>query len=162
MSCDERNSFSRRYKKLSFFLLNVVVVFVVLNGLLALLYWAYDSFLPHTDVEKKYGIEKLAQVYPARSEEEIRALLRETWSRPVIYEPFTQFREKEFQGRFVNVAPQGFRVSQNQGAWPPAKTDFNIFLFGGSTIFGYGVSDNETLASRIQATLPLTVGARGK
>lgn len=158
MSYEEHNSFLIRYKKLGYFLLNSVVFFVVLNGLLAILYWGYDSLLPKTDIEKKYGMARLSAVYPGRSGKEIRELLRETWARPVVYEPFTQFREKEFEGRFINVSAHGFRFSQNQGPWPPVTTDFKVFLFGGSTSFGYGVSDDETVASRLQAILPLVMG----
>ena len=37
--------------------------------------------------------------------------------------------------------------------WPPQSKNFNIFLFGGSTTFGYGVSDNQTIASYLQEYL---------
>ncbi len=72
------------------------------------------------------------------------------------YEWPTQFKEAPFHGRYVNVDPSGFRASTPQGPWPPDPANFNIFLFGGSTTFGYGLSDDETLSSAIQHLLSRT------
>src|SRR6185503_15185425 len=69
------------------------------------------------------------------------------------YEAFTQFCERPFHGRFVNVSENGFRVSAQQGPWPPDADNFNIFLFGGSTTFGYGLPDSQTVASYLQDDL---------
>jgi lysophospholipase L1-like esterase len=74
-------------------------------------------------------------------------------SREIIYEPFTQFREKPSAGRFVNVDPAGFRPGKGQGPWPPEPAYFNVFLFGGSTTFGYGVPDDYTIGSYLQDRL---------
>ena len=101
----------------------------------------------------RYDSEKLARVYPGRGASEIEALLRETWSREYVYAPFVQHREPARRGRFVNVDPQGFRRSAGQGAWPPPPESLSIFVFGGSTTFGYGVADDETIPSRLQQIL---------
>ena len=101
-------------------------------------------------VSTKYGTTATAAVYPGLSEHEIDALLKETWSRPYIFEPFTQFKERQYQGHYVNVDSNGFRVTKNQGPWPPQSNSLNIFLFGGSTTFGYGVADDQTIASYLQ------------
>lgn len=96
----------------------------------------------------------LDQIYPDLRPHEIQDILEETWkARPFSYEPFTQFKEREFKGRFVNVDQNGFRVSKNQGVWPPDPDSYNVFLFGGSTTFGYGVPDDQTIASYLQDTL---------
>src|SRR5205085_2675003 len=57
---------------------------------------------------------------------------------------------------YVNVDPGGFRWSGDQGPWPPDPKNFNIFFFGGSTGFGYGVRDAETVASQLAAFLNQT------
>jgi hypothetical protein len=80
-------------------------------------------------------------------------LLRESWSRPVIYEAFTQFKERPYKGAYVNVSEQGFRLVQNQGPWPPDPNHFNIFVLGGSTTFGYGVADDQTVVAYLQEAL---------
>lgn len=95
----------------------------------------------------------LNEIYPDFMGREINLLLYETWSRPYVYEPYTQFKEREFKGKYVNVHDNGFRITKNQGPWPPDSNNCNVFLFGGSTTFGYGVSDNQTIASYLQANL---------
>ena len=100
-----------------------------------------------------YGMERLKEAYPGQSEREIEALLRETWSRRYVYEPFVQHREGALSGRFVNIGAEGFRMSSDQGSWPPSEEALNIFVFGGSTTFGYGVADDQTIPSRLQRAL---------
>ena len=53
----------------------------------------------------------------------------------------------------MNVHEAGFRVGLHQGPWPPAKDEMRIFMFGGSTLFGYGVRDEETISSQLQQFL---------
>jgi hypothetical protein len=65
----------------------------------------------------------------------------------MLYEPYVQFTEQPFRGLYINVAEEGYRLTRNQGPWPPDPENLNIFLFGGSTIFNYGVTDEETVAS---------------
>lgn len=107
---------------------------------------------PKTPVEK-YGEQKVLAVHPHRCPEETKLLLKETWSRPLIFEPYTQFAEAPFRGKYVNVADAGFRLVEDQGPWPPARENFNVFVFGGSTTFGYGVADAETIPAALQRKL---------
>lgn len=79
-------------------------------------------------------LESLHTVYPRMKTEEIRELLFETWTRPYLYEPFTQFRERPYSGKYVNVSQDGFREVADQERWPPNEDNFNIFMFGGSTV----------------------------
>jgi hypothetical protein len=95
----------------------------------------------------------LATVYPHYSNDEINSLLVETWARPIGYEAFTQFKERPFIGRYINVSKKGFRFNEKQALWPPRENNFNIFVFGGSTTFGYGVADADTIPSQLQKVL---------
>src|SRR5215471_10020220 len=79
----------------------------------------------------------MPRVYPGRSPETIRALLLETWSRPYQYEAYTGFRETPMRGRFVNISADGFRGNGRPQPWPPPRSA--VFVFGGSTTFGYGL-----------------------
>jgi hypothetical protein len=113
----------------------------------------YRKNLPIADTIK-FGEGLLDSLYPGMTRDEISQLLYETWSRPYIFEDFTLFKEQPYKGRYVNVDENGFRISKHQGTWPPAKEkDFSIFVFGGSSAFGYGVSDSETVASFSQEGL---------
>ncbi len=97
-----------------------------------------------------YDKKIFQELYPELKDREVNLLLYETWSRPYVYEPYTQFKERAFKGKYVNVDKAGFRITKNQGPWPPDPKNLNIFLFGGSTTFGYGVPDNQTIASYLQ------------
>jgi len=93
------------------------------------------------------------EIYSDMSQQDIASLLEETWTRRYEYSPYIQFRERAYHGRFVNVHGAGFRYSREQGVWPPAEETVNVFIFGGSTTFGYGLRDDQTVASYLQQYL---------
>ncbi len=66
------------------------------------------------------------------------------------YDPITQLRLRPLHGRYVNVEAGGFRRVRDQGPWPPDRSALNIFVFGGSTTFGFLVADDQTIASYLQ------------
>lgn len=105
-------------------------------------------------------INALHKVYPTMKDGEIRKLLYETWTRPYLYEPFTQFQERPYSGKYVRVDPNGFREVAHQQPWPPLKSNYNIFVLGGSTVFGYGVTDKGTIASYLGEYLSNLSGAK--
>jgi hypothetical protein len=143
--------------------LYTVAVLAVFHGLLGfvalnLTAWAALTIFPSDPITVTYGHRRFELVYPGRSREEVRQLLRETWNRPISWEPFTESRERRFQGRFVNVHASGFRLSRRQGPWPPDPDRESVFVFGGSTTFGYGVADDETIVSELQGFLDKRLG----
>lgn len=123
-----------------------IVAFVLLN----IVAWGLLKASPVDPIALTYGRRPFGLVYPGRSEAEVRALLRETWNRPMRWAPFVGSREGRFEGRFVNVHRTGFRLSRGQGPWPPDPARPSVFVFGGSTTFGYGVADDETIVSALQ------------
>ncbi|PIQ85011.1 MAG: hypothetical protein COV74_10455 [Candidatus Omnitrophica bacterium CG11_big_fil_rev_8_21_14_0_20_45_26] len=139
------------YQGIALWLFNFIVLFIIFN----LAFYAFQTIrkqfnLIYNPVIEKYG-DLLKIVYPNLSDDERNELLNESWrDRPFMYEAFTQFKERPYKGKYVNVDPNGFRLTKDQGPWPPKSKNFNIFLFGGSTTFNYGVSDNETIASHMQ------------
>lgn len=133
-------------------LLNTVITLVVLNLVALAVTKIAGAFLSTTAVEDKYG-EKLRKAYPKLSEEDRVELLAETWERPVLYEPYTQFKERPYMGRFVNVSAFGHRLRPDEEPLPLHPEYYNIFVFGGSTTFGYGVSDSETIPAYLQTEL---------
>lgn len=98
-----------------------------------------------------YGKAAVLAAYPGWDELGVRQLLAETWTAPLVYEPHTGFKEGPRRGKHVNVLEPGFRMSKDQGPWPPEpQGSCAVFLFGGSTTFGYGLPDHETVASHLQ------------
>src|SRR5215813_3181316 len=140
----------RVYVGLALLWLNTCLLFVAAN-LAALVYASLRGVPASPLVPPGPDLARLKELLPevgdgaADVSREIR--------REIIYEPFTQFREKPFVGRYVNVDPAGFRPGRGQGPWPPEPTYFNVFLFGGSTTFGYGVPDDYTIGSYLQDRL---------
>jgi hypothetical protein len=149
------------YKGLALILLNTCVLFLFLNFCLSIIFLVKDQFFRVEEIDPvsaRYGSALLKKAYPDLSEETISDLLAETWSRPYIYESFTQFRERPSAGTYVNVDENGFRVTKQQGPWPVDQDKYNIFLFGGSTTFGYGLPDDQTVASYLQDKLSSQLG----
>lgn len=132
---------------------------ILLGGVVAGLWFAGKGIVRHlararqvSAVEQVYG-ERIFDGYPDQPRAEVRELLRETWSRRYAYEPFTMFKERPFGGIYVNVAEAGFRRGGESAPWPPSPDDTVVFVLGGSTTFGYGVKDGETIPSRLEAFL---------
>lgn len=148
------------YRVAAILLLNTCILLVALNLVLFVVFKIRDIYFPDFYRISKWGTEHLDKIYPDLSREEINDLLRETWSRPYVYEPFTQFKERPYKGKYLNVSEDGFRITKNQGPWPPAKENFNVFLFGGSTTFNYGVPDRQTIASHLQDLLSRAGGTK--
>jgi hypothetical protein len=76
--------------------------------------------------------------------------------RAMIFEPYTLFRVAPIAGRHVNVSEQGFRAGSGPLPWPPEPDFVNIFVFGGSMAFGYGVRDADTVPAQMGALLAET------
>jgi hypothetical protein len=150
------------YAKTAIVFLNTVLLLLLANFVCAAAIRIRRGPPPTHNPIALYGQQRVIQAYADRPPADVVAMLHETWDEvdpKSVYDEAAQFREAPFHGRFVNVDPAGFRVSRNQGPWPPNPGDFNIFVFGGSTTFGYGVSDSETLPSDIQR-LAATMSSR--
>ena len=92
---------------------------------------------------RKYG-DAVQKAHPDMDRAALNALLRETWGHPAVYDPVVQFKEPAREGTYVNVDVAGSRRGLIQDDRP------SVFIFGGSTTFGYNVRDEETLASHFQ------------
>ena len=147
------NKIARWYRSVAIVSLSTVILFVAVNGVLSLGFAIRDRFFGRSGPSLIYPESDLAAVYPQYDAEERKALLAETWSRPFTYESYVLVKEAAVHGKYVNVSEIGFRSVKNQGPWPPSPTNFNVFVFGGSTTFGYGVADTETFASYLQEDL---------
>ena len=156
------------YKVCSLLVFNTIVVFAVVNVAIFVAYRVKDGNgllgRPRLSnhVVKMYGMPALRGVYPGYKDDDVRLLIKETWDRGLEYDPFTQSKERAYAGKWVNVHEAGFRLSKNNGPWPPDPKNLNIFLFGGSTTFGYGVADDHTIASHLQEFLECQSGREVK
>ena len=156
------NTIAKIYRQVSLLLLHIVLIFLFLN-IIAYMGFRFKTLIKEhmgglNPVYAKYG-EAVYRAYPGWNKLEINQLLQETWSRPLVYESVTQFKERPFRGKYVNVDKNGFRYGKKQGPWPPKSEFRNVFVFGGSTTFGYGLPDQETIPSYLQEKLNRKAGS---
>lgn len=61
----------------------------------------------------------------------------------------------EYHGENLNIDAEGWRIDDSKGKLfdDYSVRNYNIFLFGGSTMFGFGVTDNKTIAAHLQGLM---------
>ena len=145
---------TKLYRDAAVICFNFLILFILLNVFLYVVF-SLRGPEPGTLGGKPPPIsaEILAKLYPVLSPADRSQLLRECWTRPYVYQDYLMFKERPFRGKYVNVSEAGYRHVKNQGPWPPVSTNLNVFVFGGSTAFGYGVEDDQTIASHFQQAL---------
>jgi hypothetical protein len=142
----------RSLKALCFIFTGTVALFVLVNLVAAYFYprttLAVLSDHPVFDDAMRPTWERIYQL-PISV---VRETVAECWMENAwIFEPYVQFRERPRVGQFVNISPDGFRLNAKEGrkAFDPAAKA--VFVFGGSTTFGYGVRDQDTIAAHLEA-----------
>src|SRR5215469_17002825 len=78
------------YRNIALFSFNTLLALICLAAIAFLVshLWRRPKSANPLD---KYGRAKVLAAYPDRSPDEIARLLDETWGRPLMYEPYTQF-----------------------------------------------------------------------
>jgi hypothetical protein len=71
-----------------------------------------------------------------------------------VYHPFTIWNQKEFKGKYIKTNEFGERNSVSENFSKKSKV---IRLFGGSTMWGVGASDDSTIAAFLQNSKPNTI-----
>ncbi|MGO8881625.1 MAG: SGNH/GDSL hydrolase family protein [Desulfomonilaceae bacterium] len=156
------NMVSRIYSAASVIFFNSFILFIVINigfsGFSDLNEWYRKRNRPPDSTNSfRSDNPALVKVYPGLSQPETAQLIRENHSVTQGYEPYVQFKERPFHGDCVNVDSCGFRLTSGREKWPLDKNRYNIFVFGGSTAFGYLVADKETIASYLKQSLQESV-----
>jgi hypothetical protein len=146
------------YLAVSIIFFNVFILLLLINlgfsGLMDLReYLRKKNRNPAASYSFKPDNPELKKVYPGMSQPEISKVIRENLSITQGYEPYVQFKERPFKGKFMNADPRGFRSIDGEEKWPIDSHSFNIFVFGGSTAFGAAVPDNETIAGYLKQGL---------
>jgi hypothetical protein len=78
----------------------------------------------------------------------------------VEWHPYAYWRRKPFKGRHINIGENGLRYTEN-GPTAHTGTDvIEIFMFGGSTLWGHGARDGFTIASNLSRFLRERAGLR--
>ena len=144
------------YRAAALIVFNTFILFVVANIVAGVALHVRDRRkkvqLGRLVVE--YGLDHVARAYPGMARADVEQLQAETnRTNALEYAPYTIFKTTPMAGRFVNIDPAGFRRNREQCAWPPPKNVPTVFAFGGSTTFGTGIADAETIPSYLQDEL---------
>ena len=119
----------------------IILVFLIIANKIS------KQFLNQTKFERVDHIENLKVIYGKEFEDYIDVYINQ--SNAMMYEPLTEFKEKPKNSKFVSVSELGNRcIEINLKNCKPAKGGENeIWIFGGSTVFGYGLKNDETIAA---------------
>lgn len=139
-----------KYRDFAVIVLNFLILFGLLNVVAALLIKKPVDTKP--DISYFFSprdllvdsIELMRKVYPGKSDDDIRDLLMLT--SPYANHPVLEFQERVQASRFYNTGFEGIRFDQTVTRLnAPQKINGAVWVFGGSTTFGHGVGDNETI-----------------
>ena len=148
------NRWVRAYTFVAVQLLNTLLLFLALNVGLAVVYrvraWARPAPVPVPVVPAVFDLDAYSTISREQAVEYIQEELR-MQGVGFQYEPWLLFRNPEHRGRLLNTDAHGFRRTRSpeRRCVEPVR----IFVFGGSTTFGYGVPDEQTIPSYLQAHL---------
>jgi hypothetical protein len=146
----------RFYTATAILALNSLLLFVGLNAILTVVFRYWDDPGKRAIPARDFLIadaDRARSLYPQFSDSDYRVLVREWSFLPLVYDPFTEFKERPCHGRFLNVEAAGYRRIKDQAPWPPPPDAIPVFVFGGSTTFGYPIPDEDTIPSYLQQAL---------
>jgi len=130
------------------FYLIIFIIFLTITNKIA------KNFLHQSQMEKRTKPAFIEKVYGKENIEDYKKVITEQ-TVFLDYEPFVEFTEPPRENHFTNVSILGNRCNENgiSNCLPPVGGNSEIWVFGGSTTFGYGVKNNETIPSYIQKKL---------
>src|SRR5690606_32460199 len=88
-------------------------------------------------------------VRPDSSEAVNRQVAEETVaSNQFVHKPWVEFSNIDFNGKFMTMKDAIRTTVPAEFINPAASDTINVYFFGGSTMFGFNVLDNETIPSK--------------
>ena len=121
----------------------ITLVLLIFVNILVVLTWPIYSKL---NANKHFYIEEQVELLNL-SEDELVELHNNTWKNydKFRFIPFLGHTETDRENKFVN-----FTEKNGRHIVRPSNCKNNIYLYGGSTTFGYNVTDNQTLGFYLQ------------
>ena len=132
-------------KKISLIFLITIVFFIIFNLLIVFSWPIYSK----VNSNKHNYIEEQIKLLHLNNDDLI-ILHNETWKNyhKFRFVPFIGHSEKNRTGKFVN-----FNEENGRKVVRPQNCNTNIYLYGGSTTFGYNVTDDQTIGQHLQNLL---------
>tara|TARA_B100001123_G_scaffold331128_1_gene373332 strand:+ start:540 stop:1649 length:1110 start_codon:yes stop_codon:yes gene_type:complete len=112
------------------------------------------EFLQQNKLETRTVPDFLEKVYGKENIDDYQQVMSEQTT-ILDYKPFVEFTERQRINLFTSVSKLGNRCNKNNISKcdPPKGGKKEIWLFGGSTTFGYGVKNDETIAANLERQL---------
>ena len=134
------------YRTASVIVLNLMVLFGLLNVVahLALAIRDDRAYSPASYFHRPQDLlikdsAILRRAYPGRTKEEIAELIQPP---DITDHPVLPFMERPVRSRMYNVGLENMRH-------PEVQIDGAVWVFGGSTVFGHGVADKDTIPAQM-------------
>ena len=144
------------YRFAAYTTLNILVMLILLNLILAGYYKLREFDIKNVakKILNKQSNEILVKYYKnAYSIDEIHKIIKEDYSSlKYQYQPWVEFRDRPFSGQYINIGSDGNRLNYKNQEYDPGK--FTIFIFGGSTMRGFLIKDEDTIAAYLEKELP--------
>lgn len=141
-----------KYHDMAVIVFNMIVLFLVINAVAAFFVKKPQDikadtsyfYAPQDLLIDSIGF--LRNIYPGKSDEDIKELLLLT--SPYANHPVLEYMERVQESKHYNVGYEGVRFDQEVTPRNVReKINGAVWVFGGSTTFGQGVSDNETITA---------------
>ena len=136
-------------KKFSLIFLNTLLLFFIINLVISFTWPTYSKFKSkkHQYIDEQVKVLNL-------SEENLDIFYNEMSENyhKFAYVPFIGHTETKRVGKFVN-----FDQLNGRKVIRPQNCNYNVYLYGGSTMFGYESIDKETIAQHLQNILGNTL-----
>jgi hypothetical protein len=133
------------------FIFWLLVIFILINIIIVIL-WPIKNNLKFSNYNH-YSEEFLKALN--LNQEDGRKLYLETWQRDRLfeYDEYTGIKVSDsINGKFVNITNKNGRLVLKN----PKQCNKNVFFYGGENVFGYDVTDNQTIPSYFNDLLKLS------
>lgn len=149
------------YKTIAILLLNTVVLLGLVEAALFIVSSSTGLFRNEKETDAREisrfvdGEPLLLSYYQSRdwARQYVEEYDRAWTARNLRYVPYVIWRNLPFEGNTINITDRGWRVTPASECG--AKDAFQIFMFGGSTMWGTGVPDWGTIPAYLQAAMSL-------
>lgn len=149
-----------RLRALYFIVANTVILLLLIEGGAYVAITTYDRFAPAFMATKLS--EAVKSNYAHMTSEDRDELLWATAAVRFGYAPVVGFLHEPTTSRFVNIDEHGIR--SNGTRRDIASMQDAVWFFGGSTAFGEGIADDETIPAQLEGVIGrpvVNLGVRG-
>ncbi|WP_299136651.1 SGNH/GDSL hydrolase family protein [uncultured Tenacibaculum sp.] len=133
---------------------NIVLIFIN-TLLLVIVIEVFLGFLRDFKMKKEYDkyieLKVKNKVYSNLSPEQVKGLYYEHIELQTKWSPYTHFELKKYTGKYNNIDSLGHRKTLS--FYKDSSSSIKIFCFGGSTMYGIGTKDENTIPSTLAKVL---------